>query len=115
MPYVLLRHIVFIKNTPYFVCNIKKAVLCEKPLAMNLVEVTEILAVAKENNRLVMEVLWTCFLPYYQYVLELLKKETFGKIVQLEADFGFKPVFNLNSRVFKKEVGGGSLLHQFTF
>jgi predicted dehydrogenase len=88
----------------------KKAVLCEKPFAMNLQEVTEMITVAKENNVLLMEVLWTFFLPHFNYVLELVKSEKFGKLKNLDADFGFYPVFDKNSRVFKKEIGGGSLL-----
>jgi predicted dehydrogenase len=88
----------------------KKAVLCEKPFAMNLQEVTEMIAVAKENNVLLMEALWTFFLPHFNYVLELVKNEKFGKLIGLEADFGFKPSFNSESRLFKKEIGGGSLL-----
>jgi predicted dehydrogenase len=88
----------------------KKAVLCEKPFAMNLQEVEEMIGVAKENNVLLMEALWTYFLPHYTYVLESLKKEKFGKILKLEADFGFSRAFDNSSRLFKKEVGGGSLL-----
>ena len=88
----------------------KKAVLCEKPFAMNLQEVTEMIAVAKENNVLLMEALWTYFLPHYKYVLELIKSEKLGKVTSLEADFGFYAAYNLESRLFKKEVGGGSLL-----
>ena len=88
----------------------KKAVLCEKPFAMNLQEVEEMIAVAKENNVLLMEALWTFFLPHFNYVLELVKNEKFGKLKNLEADFGFFPVYDETSRVFKKEVGGGSLL-----
>ena len=88
----------------------KKAVLCEKPFAMNLQEVEEMIAVAKENNVLLMEALWTYFLPHYTYVLESLKNEKFGKLLKLEADFGFSRAFDNDSRLFKKEVGGGSLL-----
>jgi len=88
----------------------KKAVLCEKPFAMNLQEVTEMITVAKENKVLLMEALWTFFLPHFNYVLEIVKNEKFGKLKSLEADFGFRPVYDENSRVFKKEVGGGSLL-----
>ncbi|ARV13679.1 Gfo/Idh/MocA family protein [Polaribacter sp. SA4-12] len=88
----------------------KKAVLCEKPFAMNLQEVEEMIGVAKENNVLLMEALWTYFLPHYTYVLESLKNEKFGKLLKLEADFGFSRAFDNNSRLFKKEVGGGSLL-----
>ncbi|TMM31915.1 Gfo/Idh/MocA family oxidoreductase [Polaribacter aestuariivivens] len=88
----------------------KKAVLCEKPFAMNSVEVEEMISVAKENNVLLMEALWTYFLPHYKFALEFFQKEKLGKVTQLEADFGFHPAYNEESRVFKKEVGGGSLL-----
>ena len=88
----------------------KKAVLCEKPFAMNLQEVTEMIAVAKENNVLLMEALWTYFLPHYNYVLDILKNKRFGKLKALDADFGFYNLYNTDCRLFKKEVGGGSLL-----
>ncbi len=58
----------------------KKAVLCEKPFAMNLQEVTEMIQVARENNVLLMEALWTFFLPHFTYVLEWVKMEKFGKL-----------------------------------
>ena len=88
----------------------KKAVLCEKPFAMNLQEVEEMIGVAKANNTLLMEALWTRFLPHYNYVLEIVKSNKFGKLNSLTADFGFFTPYNTKSRVFKKEVGGGSLL-----
>tara|TARA_B110000046_G_scaffold113743_2_gene120948 strand:- start:5730 stop:6716 length:987 start_codon:yes stop_codon:yes gene_type:complete len=88
----------------------KKAVLCEKPFAMNLEEVTEMILVARENNVLLMEALWTFFLPHFTYVLDIVKSDKFGKLKNLEADFGFYRDFDETSRLFKKEVGGGSLL-----
>ncbi|QDO95136.1 Gfo/Idh/MocA family oxidoreductase [Formosa sediminum] len=87
-----------------------KAVLCEKPFAMNLEEVKEMIALAKEKKVLLMEALWTYFLPHYQYTLELLKNENYGKLLKVEADFGFSRPFNESSRLFDKAVGGGSLL-----
>ena len=88
----------------------KKAVLCEKPFAMNLSEVTEMIEAAKENNVLLMEALWSFFLPHFTYVLDLVKSEKFGKLKSLEADFGFHTPYNTDSRLFKKDLGGGSLL-----
>ena len=88
----------------------KKAVLCEKPFAMNLSEVAEMIQVAKENNVLLMEALWSFFLPHFTYVLDIVKSEKFGKLKSLEADFGFHTPYNTDSRLFKKELGGGSLL-----
>lgn len=88
----------------------KKAVLCEKPFAMNLQEVTQMIAVAKMNNVLLMEALWTCFLPHYQYLLNAIQQEKYGKITALKADFGFYTPYDVKNRLFQKEVGGGSLL-----
>ncbi|MCL5245527.1 Gfo/Idh/MocA family oxidoreductase [Cellulophaga sp. 20_2_10] len=88
----------------------KKAVLCEKPFAMNLSEVNKMITVAKENNVLLMEALWTFFLPHYKYLLDTIKNQSLGKLEKLEADFGFKAAYDLESRFLKKEIGGGSLL-----
>lgn len=88
----------------------KKAVLCEKPFAMNSNEVEEMISVAKENNVLLMEAMWTYFLPHYKYALNHIENKTFGNIIKIEADFGFKPEIDMSSRVFKKSLGGGSLL-----
>ncbi len=88
----------------------KKAVLCEKPFAMNLQEVEEMITVAKQNKVLLMEALWTYFLPHYEYVLKMIKNNSIGKIIKLEADFGFQPKLDFNDRVLDKNLGGGSLL-----
>ena len=90
--------------------NQNMPVLCEKPFAMNLEDVEEMIQLSKQNNTLLMEAMWTIFLPHYQYVLELLKTKHFGELVKLQADFGFHPIYDETSRVFDKSVGGGSLL-----
>ncbi|MEY8848739.1 Gfo/Idh/MocA family protein [Psychroserpens sp. XS_ASV72] len=88
----------------------KKSVLCEKPLAMNHDEVQEMIDCARDNQTLLMEALWTYFLPHYKFVLKHLENETYGKLLKIEADFGFKPELDMESRLFKKSLGGGSLL-----
>ena len=88
----------------------KKAVLCEKPFAMNLQDVTEMVEVAKEHNVLLMEALWTFFLPHFNYVIDVVKSEKFGKLKSLEADFGFFHPYDIEHRLFNKQLGGGSLL-----
>lgn len=86
------------------------AVLGEKPFAMNAGEVGEMIAKAKEKNVLLMEALWTYFLPHYQYVLNLLESKTYGNILKIESDFGFARPYNTEARLFNKSMGGGSLL-----
>lgn len=90
--------------------NHNKAVLCEKPFALNLGEVEAMIQLSKQKNLLLMEAMWTIFLPHYQYVLNLLRQKHFGSVLKLEADFGFHPSYDIRSRVFDKSVGGGSLL-----
>lgn len=86
------------------------AVLGEKPFAMNAAEVDEMIAKAKEKNVLLMEALWTYFLPHYQFVLKALKSKTYGDILKFESDFGFQRPYNTETRLFNKSMGGGSLL-----
>jgi len=88
----------------------KKAVLCEKPLAMKLQQVQKMIALAKEKNTFLMEGLWTYFLPHYKYVLNCIASQELGEIISLEADFGFKANFDPTNRLFNKNLGGGSLL-----
>src|SRR5690606_24160333 len=88
----------------------KKAVLCEKPLALNSADVDHMIEVARQEDVLLMEALWTCFLPHYKEVLSFLSSGVYGDVISVEADFGFAPVFNAGSRLFDKQLGGGSLL-----
>jgi len=87
-----------------------KAVLCEKPFAMNAEDVDAMIAKAKEKNVLLMEALWTSFLPHYQFVLKKIANKRYGNVLKLEADFGFKSEHSKTSRVLNKSLGGGSLL-----
>ncbi|WOD43728.1 Gfo/Idh/MocA family protein [Hwangdonia lutea] len=107
--YIATPHVFHKENTLLCLEN-GIAVLCEKPLAMHAEEVEHMIAKAKEKNVLLMEALWTYFLPHYQFVLNELANKTYGNILKLEADFGFKSEHAKTSRVWKKSLGGGSLL-----
>lgn len=107
--YIATPHAMHKENT--LLCLEKGiAVLCEKPLAMNSKEVEIMIDKAKEKKVLLMEALWTSFLPHYQYVINELKSKTYGNLLKMEASFGFFREFNDDSRLFKKSLGGGSLL-----
>ncbi len=87
-----------------------KAVLCEKPLAMHLGEAQEMANKAKKRKKLLMEGMWTAFLPHYQFVLKQLQEHKFGKLKELRADFGFSADPDPQSRFCNTALGGGSLL-----
>lgn len=107
--YIATPHALHKENT--LLClNNGIAVLCEKPFAMDSNEVHDMIAKAKEKNVLLMEALWTFFLPHYQYVLKALEDKIYGHVLKVEADFGFHRAFDNSSRLFNKSLGGGSLL-----
>ena len=107
--YIATPHVFHYEQT--LMClNHQKAVLCEKPFAMNATQVAEMIAAAKRNNVFLMEAMWTFFLPHYQYVLNLIESKELGEITNLKADFGYDFEFDPTSRVFDKKLGGGSLL-----
>jgi predicted dehydrogenase len=90
--------------------NHKKAVLCEKPLAMDAAQVEEMIAASKAHKVLLMEAMWTAFLPHFQAAMQKVREGVLGEILSIEADFGFYAPFNPVSRLFNKQLGGGSLL-----
>jgi predicted dehydrogenase len=107
--YIATPHILHCKNT--LLClEAGIPVLCEKPFAMNRQEVARMIAKAQENNTFLMEAFWTRFLPTTLKVLELIEQGEIGEVLSVKADFGFKPAFDPSSRLFNKDLGGGSLL-----
>ncbi len=88
----------------------KIPVLCEKPFAMNFLQVEKMIAMSRENNTFLMEALWTRFLPTTDLLLSLIEKNSIGKILSVHADFGFYLKFDAKSRLYNKDLGGGSLL-----
>ncbi len=90
--------------------NNNTPVLCEKPFAMNELEVFEMVNLAKSKKIFLMEAIWTRFLPSTQKTLEIITQNKIGKIVTLQADFGFKAHYDEIGRVFNPKLGGGALL-----
>jgi predicted dehydrogenase len=87
-----------------------KAVLCEKPFAINATEAREVVAMARERQLFLMEAMWTRFLPVMGRVRELLAGGAIGDVRMVTADFGFRAPFNPRGRLFNPELGGGGLL-----
>ena len=87
-----------------------KAVLCEKPLAINSQQVKRMVTSAQEHQCFLMEALWSRFLPHIIKAWELSKSGTIGNILGLEADFGFRALYDPHTRLFDPHLGGGALL-----
>jgi len=87
-----------------------KAVLCEKPFALNALEAAEMIRVARARGLFLMEAMWTRFLPAFAKLRALLEEGAIGEVRLLTADFGFRAAFDPESRLFDPALGGGALL-----
>ena len=87
-----------------------KAVLCEKPIAMNQKQAQKMFDCAKANNVFLMEALWTRFIPSFIKAKKLIENGTIGEVKNIIADFGFRSNLSPESRVFNPKLGGGSIL-----
>lgn len=85
-------------------------VLCEKPLALNGDEARALQRIATKKKRLLSEALWSRYSPGYALVREMLESGEFGRITELEADFGFTSTPVDAPRLWDIELGGGALL-----
>lgn len=88
----------------------KKAVLCEKPIAMNSRQLSEMIRTAEGNRVFLMEGMWARFHPITGVVRQWLKEKRIGDIQMVKADFCFRSQWNPQSRLLSKELGGGALL-----
>lgn len=94
--------------------NHGKHVLCEKPMASNLKEVDSMIAVAKENDVVLMEAMKSTLLPNFKSVQKHLHK--IGKVRRYTASFckyssrydAYKEGTILNA--FKPELSNGALM-----
>ena len=90
--------------------NAGKHVLIEKPITLNGREAREIVDLAASKRLLVLEAMWTRFLPHMVRIREILAAGTIGDVHTLIADHTQRlpedPEHRLNSMV----LGGGALL-----
>ncbi|MEM9773057.1 MAG: Gfo/Idh/MocA family oxidoreductase [Chloroflexota bacterium] len=100
----------FHKENTLLCLNHGKAVLCEKPFAINAKEAEEMIQAAREKGVFLMEAMWSRYLPVMQRVRQILADRVIGDVIQLTADFGFHNSFNPAHRLYSPELGGGALL-----
>ncbi|MEJ0103671.1 MAG: Gfo/Idh/MocA family oxidoreductase [Bacteroidota bacterium] len=107
--YVATPHNLHYENT--LLClNNNKAVLCEKPFAMNISQAQAMIKLAREKKLFLMEALWTKFLPHYNKTLEIIRKGDLGEIKSILVNFGFRPAPPVPKRLFDPVLGGGTIM-----
>ena len=87
-----------------------KAVLCEKPAAVNAAQLREVLEVSKQTGMFFMEALWTRFQPAYLETMRIIKSGEIGDVRAVYADFCSNMPCVPGSRLYEPELAGGALL-----
>ncbi|MEU0805472.1 Gfo/Idh/MocA family oxidoreductase [Streptomyces sp. NPDC005970] len=87
-----------------------RAVLCEKPFTLNVREATELVGLARERGRFLMEAMWTYCDPVVRRMVELVRDGAIGEVRAVQADFGLAGPFDPGHRLRDPAQGGGALL-----
>ena len=87
-----------------------KAVLCEKPMALNARQAKAVIDAAKEKNVFFMEAMWTRFIPAMVKAHEWIEEGLIGDVKEVNATFFGKTKYDTSDRVISFEMGGGALL-----
>lgn len=104
--YVATPHALHMDNT--ILClNAGKAVLCEKPFAINRAQAAEMIGVARARKRFLMEAMWTRFVPAVRQAADWIAGGAIGEVHMVQASFGFR---DDAPTLFDPALGGGSLL-----
>ncbi|MEU7425326.1 Gfo/Idh/MocA family oxidoreductase [Streptomyces sp. NPDC040750] len=85
-------------------------VLCEKAFTLNAREAGELVALAKEHDRFLMEAMWMYCNPLIRRLKALVEDGAIGEVRTVQADFGLAGPFPAAHRLRDPALGGGALL-----
>jgi predicted dehydrogenase len=107
--YIATPHILHFEQS--LACLKKRiAVLCEKPITINLNQLQALVATAREHHTFLMEGMWIRFLPSIRKVLSLIQSNIIGEVISVKASISYKAPYDTDNRYFNPKLGGGSLL-----
>jgi predicted dehydrogenase len=107
--YVATPHPMHAENSTLAV-NGGKHVLVEKPFTLNADEAEKLVDLAAEKNIVVLEAMWTRFLPHMVRLREILAAGTIGDVRTVIADHNQKLPSDPKHRINNPDLGGGALL-----
>lgn len=88
-------------------------VLVEKPMALDRVQVAEMVAKAREKGLFLAEALWTYFLPKFDVLEQVFASGALGEIKSVHTEYG--EYFTRDHRIFNPALAGGPLLDLGTY
>ncbi|OJF10037.1 Gfo/Idh/MocA family protein [Couchioplanes caeruleus] len=87
-----------------------KAVLCEKPLTLDLATSEQLVQEARARGLFLMEAMWMRCNPAIRKALALVRDGAIGDVVTIHADLGLRGPFAATHRLRDPALGGGALL-----
>ncbi|SVA19396.1 uncharacterized protein METZ01_LOCUS72250, partial [marine metagenome] len=87
-----------------------KAVLCEKPMAVNHPQVMAMVQKASDTETFLMEAFMYRTHPQTQQFIKLVRDGAIGEIRHIQASFGFHTPFNAEHRLFANDLAGGGIM-----
>lgn len=87
-----------------------KHVLVEKAFTRNAAEAREVIAAGRAAGVLVMEAMWSRYLPHVDVLRQLLDDGALGDVHRVEADFGSRAQVPPTHRLLDPALAGGVLL-----
>lgn len=112
--YIATPHHLHYENT-IAVARAGKAILCEKPFTLNALEAERALAAVREAGVFFMEAFMYRCHPQTQRIKALLQEGAIGKVLQVNAEFGFQAGKDWDNFRAVGALGGGGLMDVGTY
>ncbi len=84
-------------------------VICEKPMAMTVALMDQLLEAQKAAGRILMEGMWSRCLPVFDKINEWIQTGRIGEVRMIDSSFSENPPFVPEHRLYNPELGGGSM------
>ena len=87
-----------------------KALLCEKPFALDLHQAQRIVDAARQRKVFCMEAMWTRFIPAIIEAKRCIDADMIGSIRLIQGNFSYPVPAGGEAHFFDRELGGGAML-----
>jgi predicted dehydrogenase len=87
-----------------------KAVLCEKPMTLDMASSARLVQEARTKGLFLMEAMWMRCNPAIRSIAEAIRDGVIGEVKAVHADFGLQGPFPAGHRLRAPALGGGALL-----
>ncbi|MDF2511104.1 MAG: oxidoreductase domain protein [Herbinix sp.] len=87
----------------------KKGIICEKPMVLTEQQAIEVTKLAMDNQVLLMEAMWSRFIPTFIKAKKWITTGLIGKVKLVQASFCFNFPYDPAHRLYNTNTAGGSL------